>query len=247
MCIISGFTSSVAKTKILVAPSEDGKRQLTVYRNNVTMNSNGSMVLPFPNHDQNCTLVDLSNYPTLFSDLNRIFPMPLSAQSYGVKSKGYLDVQQVGSYKACVANDVKELELVDRTVFQIDDDVLEFVKSNYGQGNFGVVVCQLDKDKSYHPFGYIHSRLTDTELFIPTMHYHKHVGFNNVSSDWDHAIYGFDCAFPNIRCPRDIENAEGLSEYVDFTKLPIKPPEKCAWRATVNDYNKNHDLVVKVC
>lgn len=107
MCIVSGYTNSVSKTKILVAPTEDDKRQLTVYRNNVTMHSNGSMVLPFPNHDRNCTLIDLSNYSTLFSDLNRLFPMALSAQSYGVKSKGYLDVQQVGSYKACIANDIK--------------------------------------------------------------------------------------------------------------------------------------------
>lgn len=244
MCIISGLTNSVSGTKILVAPTEDGKRQLTVYRNKVTMNSTGSMVLPFPNHDRNCTLVDLSNYPKLFNDLHYMFPMILSQ---GIMTKSaFLKVEQVGSYKACVANDVKELELLDRNVFQVDDDVLEFVKSQYANGNFGVIVCQLDQDKSYHPFGYIHSRFNESELFVPTMHYHKHLGLDHVTSDWDHEIYGFDSICPNLGRTTSISDVKGLTEIVDFSKLPIPAPKKCAWKVSVLDYNKNHDLFVRV-
>jgi hypothetical protein len=68
MCLISGITSSVSNTEILVASVNDD-RQFTAYKNQVTMKSNGTMVIPFPNHDRNCELVDLSNYKLLFKDL----------------------------------------------------------------------------------------------------------------------------------------------------------------------------------
>jgi hypothetical protein len=49
MCIISGPVISVNSTKILALPSNDGTRQLTVYRNAVATPESNAMCLPCPN------------------------------------------------------------------------------------------------------------------------------------------------------------------------------------------------------
>jgi hypothetical protein len=210
------------------------------------MKSNGTMVIPFPNHDRNCELVDLSNYKLLFKDLKNSFPKCLSNNS----PTNIPNTKQLGSYKVSIANDITELLLVDKKEFEISDDLIEFFKSKYKR-NFGAIVCKLDEDKDYHPIGYVHSRPRKKRLFIPTMHYHKHTNESVISSDWDHTIYGMDSRAPTKQFKHHIESESSCGitlpesiEKIDFSKLPIKPPSKCIWKADIHNYSKNHDILI---
>jgi hypothetical protein len=176
MCIIQGEVETVKNTKILVAPMA-GDLQLTVYSNKVRLGADaGAMVLPFPGSE--CLPFDLSAYKDLFKDLNNaVWPKTLSK---GFRSRGMmtlstnsLEVLQVGSYKASVVPTLDDFSRLDAEVFKIDPRVHEFLKTHY-PNLWGFVVCQLDHDKEYHPFGYITQRAIGGSLFMPTRHWHEH-------------------------------------------------------------------------
>ncbi len=178
MCIISGEVNKVSNTRILVAPLNKGKRQLTVYSNQVNIDNPVAMILPFPQSNTEFRFFDLTNYTDLFKDLNRlVFPIPLSRGFLNNSSRSKslnnsLTVVQVGSYKASVAENVDDLDRINTSVFKFEPLALEFLKTNYSQG-FGFVIAQMDQSKNYHPFGYIHGMLSNGRMFIPTMHFHQ--------------------------------------------------------------------------
>lgn len=264
MCIISGKTNVVENTNILVAPMPN-RQQLTVYSNKVTMDSDGgTMILPFPNPNEQVhrdssplvTFYDLSRYKNLFKDLKELFPKRLGLQARGFSltngvydSDEKLQVHQVGSYRASIVSNVEELQRINSDVFEIKQHVKEFIASKYPR-RFGFVVCKLDKDRSYHPFGYIHPQnvLAKEQVFIPTMHYHEHDD-NHTSSDWDHDIYLFDCSITNS-CANEFICPDPFyaCQVVDMQKLPqvMNPPRHVECHRFDN-YSKNHDLVASVC
>ena len=185
MCIISGHVKNVSNTKILVAPltqsslNDDSKAsslQLTVYCNKVSVkDKNAVMVLPFPKSEYKS--FDLTEYPTLFDDLSKIWPqarsLSRSSATYSLSNSNSLEVFQNGSYSASVVPDIDDFSRLQGQVFEVNQDVISFMKEHYPSG-YSFVVCKLDGNKEYHPFAYIHSTLPGGAMFIPTMHYHTH-------------------------------------------------------------------------
>lgn len=246
MCIISGAVAQVAATSIMVYPL-GGNRQLTVYANTVALKEKqGAMILPFP--EGPCDpQADLQFYPKLFEDLQALIPkMRGGARSLGFKGPvGELKVQQVGSFKASVVPSVGELSQLS-SMFNLNAKALAFVRRTYPKG-YGFMVCQLDDNKTYHPFGYIHSREADGRLFVPTMHHHDD-GSGRSHADWDHSIFVADAELANagnIRFQNYQDNAKHTLEHglntVKWNILKVPCPSKVmAYR--IGAYRDNHDL-----
>ena len=201
MCLISGLVKDVSNTKILVAPlvDEDAsnsnnndndnnnnkstnggvKRQLTVYCNKVSVqDKHAVMVLPFP--EGKFEPFDLTNYATLFKDMNKACWGASRAMATNSAKKylndnyeNKLEVFQNGSYATSVVPHLTDFSRLEDKVFEVEPELLEFMKQQYPTG-YSFVVCKLEGSKEYHPFGYIHDTLPGGYMFIPTMHYHTH-------------------------------------------------------------------------
>ncbi len=240
MCLIQGDVESVRNTKILVAPletKEDEKEsygQLTIYSNQVALGKNsGAMVLPFPKSP--CKLVDLSDYDTLFAELELLWPRLLSL------GKSKLAVEQVGSYKASIVTDIADFDQLS-DIFVIDPQMKEFLIKQYPK-DFSFVVCLLDQDKKYHPFAYLHGRSTPNLLFIPTMHYHQHSVGDPVHPDWDHKIYVVNAKMTDVPTAfLVLENDGSLIRYPDKLSIPAIKSITGYKISPHQHYRKNHDM-----
>lgn len=179
MCIIAGEVRRVARTKLFVMPSADGRRQITVYSNKVDTPDSNVMCLPVPNPS---TFSFETVYKGLFADCSRSFSDPearylsasLSLDSAGSRAV-YLPVQSHGSYEVVLAPTLDDLERVPPGFLTLSDDVKSYLRSNYsGQiAPFGVLLCKLRVGAvDYEPFAYSHAMLPSGELFVPTRHYH---------------------------------------------------------------------------
>eukprot|EP00039_Didymoeca_costata_P014148 m.225482 g.225482 ORF g.225482 m.225482 type:complete len:278 (+) comp15957_c4_seq10:185-1018(+) len=274
MCIIQGKVERVAKTNIMVAPIQNGL-QLTVYSNNVAMkDAAGAMLLPFPlvaemsdekQLEEPCQLVDLSEYKTLFSELNRAcFPVMKSLsinRNASPNCSDSLAVVQIGSYKASIVPTIGDFERLRMDVFTIDPVVFEFLSQKY-PNQYGFVVCQLDKERDYHPFGYITQKLPDGSMFIPTMHYHEHAKTKkkhnpSTHADWDHEIFSINHPLLGPRQQDSSSKAATKSNgmfsktgtckrnVLAMEKLPkeMEPVEIIYGYKVDTKYKENHDLV----
>jgi hypothetical protein len=192
MCVIS-YKAMVSGTKLLVMPSGDGTRQLTVYSNEVDTDRNNSMILPIPGGGEGVQLHDFSKHKALFSQLADMFPKAMSmadSVTYLSNSAGSrLPVLHVGSYDVSVAPTWDDLARLDRDTFNVSDAAVAFMGDTYAK-KWGYVVCQLSPHtSSYSPFAYSHP-IEYGKCFVPTMHFHGH---EEIMADWDHKIYAANC------------------------------------------------------
>eukprot|EP01089_Gocevia_fonbrunei_P015826 TRINITY_DN4745_c0_g1_i1.p1 TRINITY_DN4745_c0_g1~~TRINITY_DN4745_c0_g1_i1.p1 ORF type:complete len:313 (+),score=55.49 TRINITY_DN4745_c0_g1_i1:94-1032(+) len=225
MCIFNKPVSQVSGTKILVSCTSDN-RQFTVYQNYVTAffdaksagrenkqklkkaldkikssektTDTNAMILPFPGSE--VELVDLSHYPTLFSDCNNCFPILQKKQQLFYKSKrkreptDYLEIHSCGSYNVSIARTLPDINRIDPSVFTLSPNVGKVLDKYYSQ-DFGFLICCFKENGEKHPLGYIHSLMkTDStsdegQLFVPTRHEHGHDTEDETEGDWDHEIY----------------------------------------------------------
>ena len=264
MCIISGEVRKVSGTNIFVGKTQDGKRQFTVYSNTVSMQEQrGTMILPFPRGP--CELVDLTDYKTLFHDLAAVCPVePVVRAAYSVmsncfKSDARLEVKQVGSYKASLMPSLRDVPRLDTNVFPVKANVVAFLQQNYPDHLFSFVVCRLDAEATYHPFGYIHpvllpsTRDGKSRLFVPTLHYHeherhtapmeRHTAESTAAADWDHSIWCLNSAIANLVKQVRANTQSDHAHRIQWHKLPAL--ERChtvtGYRIRA-DYAANHDL-----
>jgi hypothetical protein len=242
MCIIQGKNVNVESTSILVAPIGDsvgdpveGDKQLTIYSNKVQLSNgdNNAMILPFPT-SENVRFVNLSTMPELFSDLRYLFPYPLS------RSMG-LQIHDVGSYSVSIVEDLSKFAELQQDVFTIDPAVLAYLERFYSEG-FSFLVCKLKPRSEYHPFGYVHDRLKNGELFIPTRHYHD----DETKADWNHDIYTWNCKITQkvgaSLLPYDKKTPDVVTELSKLCSLPT--PSVLELRV-IKRYHENHDLYAK--
>ena len=218
MCIFSGEVEQVANTKIFVSvafPAKvesehknghirtrktiNGKAlQLTVYSNNVQVNSNHvnenkeiAMILPFPliKGPNRVKILDMSNYPNFFGDLEMMFPIIdshefRSQNIFTEEDDRLLEVHHVGQYKASVVPNFSKFDLLQYDEFNLTSDVKQLLKQYYQKG-YGFMVCIIDahnsRAKQYHPFAYVHELRPDKHLFVPTRHYHRSIVLNSYS------------------------------------------------------------------
>lgn len=189
MCIISGPVVSVASTKILVLPSKNRKRQLTVYKNEVATQNQNAMCLPVPN-PHTVTFETVSK--DIFKQCANSFSIARSSMiyehagavsaSFSIK-KSYLPVVSHGSYDVVLVPSMNDIERIPPTFTTLSEEVIKFLKASYPE-TFGVVLCRLRQGKAdYEPFAYSHDIQPNSQLFFPTKHFHNH----NVTEEqrWD--------------------------------------------------------------
>lgn len=204
MCIVSGLVKSVADTKIFVAPSQGGTRQLVVYQNRVDTDRPNLMILPVPN-PSTLQFEDLvMRYTGLFDDASHSF---FKQRGYSQETAAWqtrsaaaqaepppLEVYTIGPYQASVAETFEDLGRLDRSVFQPSQDLLTLLSSYqtpFGTATppIGFLCCQLLPGRqSYEPIAYSHAA-DSRGLFVPTRHYHPGEDATAAAADWDHEIF----------------------------------------------------------
>lgn len=157
--------------------------------------------------------------------------LSLSSDSSSSSEFRYLPVERKGSYRYSIVPTIDDFARIRQDIFdfQIDDAVLHFLRSKYGEGKHGFVVCLLDQDATYEPFGFIHLKPSEKQLHTPTMHFHTHPtpsGFmgkmlqylktkftrkKDTVSDWDHRIYVVNHSFPFLD-----EQKQVVSRHLDL-------------------------------
>jgi hypothetical protein len=196
MCIVPFPVNSIESTKIFVLPSEDKKRQMTFYKNDVDSIEENMMILPFPNPKS--LQLHKIRYKAMFDDLESSV-WKISTRSYEMvyamapmsrcASLEYIPVISHGSYLISIAEKLEDLSRINPTVFDLPEGIFDFFRNHYNS-QFGYLVCKLKEGKSkYEPLCYSHQALPD-KLFVPTLHYHNHNGkVDTDKADWDHLIY----------------------------------------------------------
>ena len=231
MCILTGTPERVSDTQILAFRAKDGRRQVTVYANRVSLrtrstefvpwgqpggNNECAMVLPFPSGAgaAECEMIDTTGAPGLFKSLDGLFPTTYSMDG---KAKcrgggfGTLEVKSCGSYDYSVAPTLADLGRLDPALHI--GDVAGLLGRNYPAG-YSFLVCAIRESAKYHPIAYRHALRADGCLFLPTLH--EHGPALHGEAMWDHAIYTLD-AVPPPFCPfkevdasaADVANAIG--------------------------------------
>lgn len=254
MCIISGEVEKVSGTNILVAyANPDGavKKQFTAYCNTAAMADNlGVMVLPVPKA-AGFTPVNLEPAKNLFRQLRAACPVdPLSRSSYSTNTFGAdrgLEVMQVGSYKTSYVPSHADFARLSAAHFPLEPSVLRFLKDSYDDGLFGFAVFRLDRNQTYHPFGYLHATLPDGTLFIPTVHLHRHRQGDLLTNevDWDHRIWCLNAAIGNLAQEVRSTSTEDPTDIqlLPLDKLPpLLPCRMLTGYRIDQSYRANHDL-----
>lgn len=199
MCCFAGPVEKVENTKIYVAPDSTRTRQIVVYEMDVRLKigvPGNAMILPCPAPAKTIRLIDMTGQEHFFSRLNRIFEPPSRGRSLNsaAAAGGYLEVQDVGSYRVSIAPSIDDIARLDPAVFSLSPETRAALAASQGGSNFSFVVAVLRKSGEYHPLAYSHDIVGD--LFVPTRHEHgnsiEKVEGGKIESkfaDWDHEIY----------------------------------------------------------
>ena len=224
MCIIANPVNSVDATKIFVAPNKDQTKQYTVYSNKIDNKvENNVMILPVP-YPTSVEFIKVDD--NFFKKCDECFSEPYDgARSFCLSDCAKtLKVHDVGSYLASIVNTISEIENLDK-IFSIPNDCRKVLQKY--PPHYGFIICKLKTDsKEYNPFAYSHS--LDTELFIPTKHYHGHT--TSKYEHFDHNIYIYNAS---IKVPLKEWNLEkqnfsyqplDLGGYIQFHKYVLEGP-----------------------
>lgn len=247
MCIISGQVHYVANTRIFAYPYND--RQMTIYQNQVGTGKQALMFLPVP-YPQSIRFEEaVMKTPDFFGLCERSFNIletvsmtrTLSASRSFQEPKTYLEVRDVGPYAVSIANTVEDIQRLDPSVFQLEEDLVSLLHGNYSSP-FGFLCCILRPgEQKYEPLAYSHKRLHSNKLFIPTRHYHTHPSsvrdwFSTLAQGekWSHDIYTM-LTDPyeshternwQPRVPNDLDTSRFPSSSTDNMKLKHTPLHK---------------------
>lgn len=191
MSIISGRIQSVNSTKILVLPSINKKRQLTVYSNTVITPEQNALCIPVPNPQS----VRFERVPRdIFNQCTNSFGYSQSSMAKlfaenNVKAKAHahLPVQSHGPYNFVILPSLLEFYRIPPSFTVLSSDVKEFINASYPE-NYGMIICKLKPGNvAYEPIAYSHDIQPNGQIFIPTKHYHNHnmTPQNNIQRDTD--------------------------------------------------------------
>ncbi len=192
--------ADVSNTKILTGPINNGTKQLIVYENKVGSSTSNLMILPVLCDDvSEIKFIDLSQGQDIFKKLEKFCKDHALNKSKGMtlstESSKYIEVFDVGSYKASKVSNIQSLSNIDVDVFdKIPISFLSVLEKYYSTG-FGFIICKLNKGTAnYHPFAYTHD-INGEELI----------------SHWDHSIYHFNSILNENKC-KQITSNEALDE-----------------------------------
>ena len=247
MCCFSGPVPEVQNTRIFARMGERGN-QVLVYQMAVEVPENLAMILPVPvakgSGEQALRFLDLSKYPTLFADLNALFPVP-KARSYGnepfggvERGGGRLAVIAVGAFEASFVPSVADFHRLDAR-FRLPEQVWDELP---GYAGYGFAVFKLKPGKGEaHPMAFAFPSADPKKLFFPTLHIHD--GKVHDEERFDHTLY-----FQGNRADAGggWEESPGLAQSRVKWQLTqgMVRPERHVLRRTMRGRFPNGDVVV---
>lgn len=207
MCCFSRRVIHVAKTRIFARKiSED--RQVLIYSLDLQADEDLAMVLPLPVPPQcpedSVRFVDLSGYPTLFDDMSRAFPMPVSHaqlddlgfQYSRAMPQAKLAVHNVGDFEASFVPSIRDFGRLEPR-FQMPNVLWEKIPH---YADYGFAVFKLKnwgnwfsrhfgkaRKKTFHPMAFEFPIRPSERVFFPTVHVHD--GQLHFKAEFDHELY----------------------------------------------------------
>jgi len=160
MCIIQGSADCVES--IFVAPLPDGK-QLTVLSTSIKCDEKAIMIVPFPfpSSGEDMKILNLQRCRKIFTHMNKSF----------LKEDDHSETDM--SYKVILVKKLDDFKYVPKDMFDINPDTLSILNESYNEG-FSFFVHTLKPNTKCHPFGYVHKRLPDGNLFVPHLQQRTH-------------------------------------------------------------------------
>lgn len=255
MCIIDDEIVDIANTNILCSLSKDKKRQLIVYSNIIDNElDTNAMILPVPN-PETLQFHNLENYKHIFDDCEKCFEevvkevVKLSVGYDDDDDDKILKVFNVGSYSISVANNLKQLKSIDKNIFTLSPELCTFLPEHYPELYFGFIICKLNKgSEKYHPLAYSHN-IEQSQIFIPTKHYHKHKLHDGKTEEWSHNIYLYNVFLPFYIEKLQNKHYRWIKEQKTFELEKIDFDfDKCKFfhNVCIHGDKPNIDLLIKV-
>ena len=192
MCCFTGPVLSVSNTRIFARDAGD-KRQYLAYAMNLNTAKEVAMVLPLPvpakSPEDAVKFIDLSGYPTLFTDLFNTmnFPVPTGksrAAGDVVPAAVPLIVQSVGAFDASFVPSIADFARLDER-FRLPAGTWDKLPA-YRDYGFAVFKLKVG-EQHFHPMAFSFPRRDDTTLFFPTVHIHD--GTVTEKANFDHYLY----------------------------------------------------------
>ena len=191
MCCFTGPVLSVSNTRIFARDAGE-KRQYLAYAMDLNTAKEVAMVLPLPvpakSPEDAVKFIDLSGYPTLFTDLFNTmdFPPPPGTRSKNkpVAAAAPLAVQSVGAFDASFVPSIADFARLDER-FRLPAGTWDKLPA-YRDYGFAVFKLKVG-EQHFHPMAFSFPRRDDTTLFFPTVHIHD--GTVTEKANFDHYLY----------------------------------------------------------
>lgn len=182
MCCFSRAVPFVGQTRIFARALPD-RRQALVYAMKVDVLEELAMVLPLPvpvgSPEDAVEFVDLSGYPTFFTDVDKAFPdLTIYPQALGV-SRGHgappprLRVVEVGAFEASFVPRIADFSRLDER-FRMPRSFFDALPmyADHGFAVFRLKPVGRAPRVDVHPMAFRFPRRDETALFFPTVHVH---------------------------------------------------------------------------
>jgi len=218
MCCFSGPVTKVESTKIFARMTARG-RQVLAYQMKVAADAEVAMILPIPVPprlpDDAVRFISLEGYPTLFDDLDKLFPVPQPAGvTFGIPQA--LVVHEVGAFVASFVPSLADFTRLDPR-FRVPVGTLDRAPI---YSDWGFAVFQLRRHAgltTIHPMAFEMPTRFD-QLFFPTVHVHD--GSLPARAVFQHELYAQHVATgpgsswwpagPALRTVLDVPRAAGV-------------------------------------
>lgn len=267
MCCFSMPVPYVAGTKIFARSLEDG-RQALVYQMAFIAEEELAMILPLPvppgSPDDAVRFIDLAQYDTFFTDLERAFPAELMvSRGYGaplsmIQSKPKLIVHDVGEYEASFVPSIADFDRLDDRFKLAPETWAQLPRyADWGFAVFKLRPVETQKKgffarlfgrkgrpgpRSVHPMAFEFPRREPDIVFFPTVHIHD--GEVHETATFDHQLY---CQ-PGAALEESIrwEPSDGpLEKWMKVSRAEgLIDPSARVFRRTLNSIHRNEDQEV---
>jgi hypothetical protein len=183
----------VSATKILARIDAATRTQWLVYSMALETAADVAMVLPLPARhtaDDALEFVDLSDCPTLFDQLDDLFPQSpdffdIRLSTPRSRGRAPLVVHEVGSFEASYVPSLGDMDRLDAR-FRISELVWRR-RPAYAKYGFAVFKLKKGVKKQIHPMAMRFETADPAALFFPTVHVHD--GALHDTARFDHVLY----------------------------------------------------------
>lgn len=207
----------VSNTRIYASPSQSQRDiQLVLYANCIESHAPGNcFVIPVPYPET----VRFHTHPEAYQFLDRL-DESFEPHLHQVNARSRYPNRDIVDYRVRHVVSLDEFEYLNRNQDILHPDVLQFLKEEYSEPFWGVIVVDIRSGAfEYNPLVYSHRKLHNS-LFVPTLHHYPRRVSDSIvpeeSPHWDHRLY----VNGTQRSPRDWQIAPGRLPSLPWRLLP---------------------------